>query len=233
MQPPLQPAWLPASPPAWLSALLEAAQPLLGAAFTLWGAPVTWLEIVAFALSLAMVAANMRVNPVGWPLAIVASALYALLFAQSKLYGEAALQLFFIVVAGWGWWQWLRGRGDDGAALQVHRLSRRGAVAAATATLVAWPLVGIALARATDSDVPMLDALATVGSVVGQVLLGRKVLENWLVWLAVNVFSVGLFALKGLWLTLLLYALFAALSVAGWRAWRRRIVGPLAVRPLA
>lgn len=203
--------------------LLQAAQPLLAEAFTPWGSPVTWLEVVAFVLSLAMVAANMRVNPVGWPLAIAASALYGVLFAHSRLYGEAWLQVFFIVVAFWGWWQWLRGRGVDGGALQVHRLSRRGAAVAGAATLAAWPVVGWLLARTTDSDVPMLDALATVGSVTGQLLLGRKVLENWLVWFAVNVFSVGLFALKGLWLTVLLYTLFALLSVAGWRAWQRRL----------
>jgi nicotinamide mononucleotide transporter len=71
--------------------------------------------------------------------------------------------------------------------------------------------------------VPYLDALPTAGSVAGQFLLGRKLIENWLVWLAVNVFSVGLFAYKGLWLTALLYALFAALSVAGWRAWRAHL----------
>ncbi len=206
-----------------LDALLQAASPLMAAAFTLWGSPATWLEVIAFALSLAMVAANMRVAVIGWPLAIAASALYALLFAQSKLYGEAGLQIFFIVVSLWGWWQWVSGRGADGQALQVHRLSRRGGAKALAATLVAWPLAGLLLARHTDSDVPYLDGLATVASVTGQILLGRKVLENWLVWFAVNVFSVGLFAYKGLWLTVLLYALFAVLSVAGWRSWARRI----------
>jgi nicotinamide mononucleotide transporter len=71
--------------------------------------------------------------------------------------------------------------------------------------------------------VPYLDALPTAGSVAGQFLLGRKLIENWLVWLAVNLFSIGLFAVKGLWLTALLYALFALLSIAGWRAWRARL----------
>ncbi|MCW5634743.1 MAG: nicotinamide riboside transporter PnuC [Rubrivivax sp.] len=208
---------------AGLPALLQAAAPLLAAAFTLWGSPVTWLEIVAFVLSLAMVAANMRVNPVAWPLAIAASVLYALLFAASRLYGEALLQLFFIAVAFWGWWQWLRGRGADGGALVVHRLAPRGRWVLAAGVLVAWPLAGFTLGRFTDSDVPFADALATVASVAGQVLLGRKVIENWLVWLAVNVFSVGLFAWKALWLTTLLYALFAVLSVAGWMAWRARL----------
>lgn len=203
-----------------MDGLLQAARPLLGAAFELWSSPVTWLEIIAFALALAMVRANMRVNPVAWPLAIASSLLYGLLFADSKLYGEATLQLFFVGVALWGWWQWLRGHGADGAALRVHRLTPRGAAVAALATLAAWPAVGLVLARATDSTVPYADALPTVASVTGQILLGRKVLENWAVWFGVNVFSVGLFAWKGLWLTVLLYALFAALSLAGWRAWR-------------
>ena len=206
-----------------LEALLAAARPLLVGAFTLWGSAVTWLEVAAFVLSLAMVAANMRVNAVGWPLAIAASLLYSLLFAQSRLYGEASLQLFFVAVSFWGWWQWLRGRGEDGGALRVHRLTRRGLVLTIGATIAAWPLAGLLLARATDSDVPYLDALATVASVSGQILLGRKLIENWLVWFAVNLFSVGLFAFKGLWLTLLLYALFAALSIVGWRAWRAQL----------
>ena len=72
---------------------------LLASAFTLWGSPITWLEIVAFVMSIAMVLCNFRVNPWAWPLAIVASALYGLLFASSRLYGEASLQLLFIVVA--------------------------------------------------------------------------------------------------------------------------------------
>jgi nicotinamide mononucleotide transporter len=201
--------------------LLGLARPILAPAFTLWGSPVTWLEIVAFVLSLWMVACNMRVNPLGWPLAIISSLLYGLLFADSKLYGEASLQLLFVVVAGWGWWQWLRGTGDDGQALRVHRMTPRARLAVLAATLAAWPLLALTLSRLTDSDVPWFDALPTAGSIAGQILLGRKLIENWAVWLVVNVVSVGLFAFKGLWLTVILYALFAALSVAGWRSWRR------------
>jgi len=204
-----------------LETLLLAAQPLLAAAFTLWGSPVTWLEIVAFVLSVWMVLCNLRVNPTGWPLAIASSLLYALLFADSKLYGEAALQFFFVAMAAWGWWQWLRGTGADGAALQVGRLTTRQRLACALATAAAWPLLALALKSFTNSDVPWLDALPTVASITGTLLLARKRIENWPVWVAVNVVSVGLFAVKGLWLTVLLYALFTALALAGWRAWRR------------
>lgn len=202
-----------------MDSLLQATAPLLAEAFTLWGSPTTWLEVAGFVLAVWMVLCNMRVNPLGWPLAIVSSLLYALLFAHSRLYGEASLQLFFMAVAGWGWWQWLRGHGRDGTALKVHRLGPRQQLAVAGLTLAAWPLLALGLARFTDSDLPWLDALPTVASITGQFLLGRKLIENWPVWLAVNLVSVALFAVKGLWLTVLLYAVFAALSVAGWRAW--------------
>jgi nicotinamide mononucleotide transporter len=200
---------------------LNVFEPLLAAAFTLWGSPVTWLEIVAFVLAVWMVVCNMRVNPLAWPLAIVSSLAYLLLFANSKLYGEAGLQVVFALVALWGWWQWVRGTQADGRTLEVRWLTRPARATLAAATLLAWPLLGLFLDRATDSDVPYWDAFPTTASLAGQWLLGRKYVENWPVWVVVNVASVGLFAWKGLWLTVLLYALFTLMALAGWRAWTR------------
>jgi nicotinamide mononucleotide transporter len=203
--------------------LLDWAAPALAAAFEVRGNPVTWLEIVAVVLSVWMVVCNMRVDPLAWPLAITSSLLYCALFASSRLYGEASLQLFFVAVSAWGWYQWQRGRGDGGEPLRVHRLGARTRWRVAAVTLAAWPALGLLLQQVTDSDVPFLDALPTVGSIAGQLLLGRKLIETWPVWLAVNAFSVGLFALKGLWLTVVLYALFAGMALLGWRQWRRRL----------
>ena len=183
----------------------------------------TGLELAAALIAVAMVLANLRINPIGWPLAILSSLMYAKIFADSKLYGEAGLQFVFVALALWGWWQWLRGRGDDGQPLQVQVLPARRRWQAAAATLAAWPLLGLLLSHATDSDVPYLDALPTVASLTGQFLLGRKYIENWAVWVAVNGFSIALFAHKGLWLTVGLYAVFAVLALAGWRAWRQQL----------
>ncbi len=217
---------------------------LLAPAFVAWGSPVTWLEVAAFFAALAMVAANLRVNPVAWPLAIFSSLAYALLFANSQLYGQAGLQGVFIVVALWGWWQWLRGTtqsslpgnkagnkvasktGSSGATsssdqkLYVRFLPRRTAWIALAGTLLAWPLLGLWLDRQTDSALPYLDALATVGSITAQLLLARKYVENWAVWVVVNIFSVALFWHQQLWLTVLLYSLFALLALWGWQRWR-------------
>lgn len=202
-------------------AILAAAAPLLAEVFTLWGSPVTAVEIVAFLLAVWMVVCNWRVNPLAWPLAMLSSLGYALLFAQYRLYGEAGLQFVFIAVAVWGWWQWLRGRGEDGCTLRVHRLTPRGRWAALAATALLWPAIALLLQRFTDSDIAWLDALPTAGSLIAQVLLGRKLVENWPAWVAVNAVSVALFAVKGLWLTVLLYALFTLMAGVGWRAWSR------------
>ncbi|MBI5925586.1 MAG: nicotinamide mononucleotide transporter [Aquabacterium sp.] len=198
---------------AWLD-------PWLAPLFTAWGVPVSQLECWAFLLSLAMVGFNLKVNVWGWPLAIVSSILYGLLFAHSKLYGEASLQILFVLMSAWGWRQWLAGKGEDKQALRVRALSMRSRMVALSLTLLLWPALGYVLEQVTDSDVPYLDALPTAGSVMGQWLLARKLIDNWPCWLLVNVISMGLFAYKQLWLTVLLYGIFAVLSAWGWRVWQ-------------
>lgn len=194
-------------------------------AFTLWGSATSWLEIVAFVLAVAMVWCNIREKIAGWPLAILSSLLYFALFWRSKLYGEAGLQVFFVLLAAWGWGQWLLGQRADGASLRVARLPPSNTIKIVAVSALLWAATGLFLLELTDSDVPWLDAFPTALSVVGTVLLGRKFIENWLVWLLVNTVSVGLFAYKGLWLTVLLYLLFIALSALGYRAWHKRLQG--------
>lgn len=206
-----------------LSELFAWADPWLMPLFTAWGVPVSMLEVWAFALSVAMVLFNLRINPWGWPLAIISSLLYGVLFARSKLYGEASLQLVFVALSCWGWWQWLWGRNQFDEALSPQSLSDRGRWWALGVTLAMWPLLGLLLDHATDSDVPYLDAFPTAASLLGQWLLGRKYTENWPTWLIVNLVSMALFGHKGLWLTVILYGLFALLSVAGWRQWQRHV----------
>ena len=183
----------------------------------------SWLEAAATVLGLAMVVCNIRVIHWGWPLAFTSSLLSFFVMWESKLYANAWLQVFFAAMALWGWSQWLRGRREDGRALSVARLTRRGVVLAAVAWAVLWPALAWVLARFTDSVVPWWDAFPTAGSIVGTVLLARKFVENWAAWIVVNVVSVALFAHQGLWWFVALYAVFIAMAVVGWRAWKARI----------
>ena len=184
---------------------------------------MSWTEALGFVLALVMVVCSIRELHWAWPLAIASSILYFFVFRDSLLYAEASLQIVFAVLALWGWWQWLRRTDAQTPSVRIHRMVPRDWWLSALALALLWPGIAAVLMRYTDSDVPWWDALPTALSLIGQALLGRKLIENWLVWLVVNVISVGLFAYKGLWLTCLLYLIFVAMSVMGWRAWRSRL----------
>ena len=197
---------------------------LNSSAFTLWGSPASWAEVIGALLGLAMVVCNIKQIHWGWPLAFASSALYFLVFWDSKLFGDASLQIFFAVMAAWGWWQWLRtvpGSSDDGpTTLRVQMLSGQGMFKLIASSAVLWGLTGLFLLNFTSTDVPWWDAFPTALSIVATFLLGRKYLENWPMWIAVNLVGMALFAYKGLWLTVALYGVFAIMAVMGWRAWR-------------
>ena len=182
------------------------------------GFSTTPLELISFALAVTTVLLNIRQNHWAWLFSIASSATYAVVFFDARLYGDSGLQLVFIAASIWGWWQWLRGTGET--KLRVTRLDRSGWVWA----LAGWALAFFALSwflkTYTNTDVPHADAFLTAGSLAGQLLLARKKVENWHVWIAVDILYVGLYVYKGLMLTAVLYGVFVLLAIAGLRTWQ-------------
>ena len=186
----------------------------------LFGFATTPLELISFVLSVITVLLNIRQTHWAWLFAIVSSATYGLVFFDARLYGDMGLQLVFIAVSVWGWYQWLYG-GAQHKPLAVSRLSRQGWWIAGLAWGAGFALLSMFLKHWTDTDVPHIDGFLTAGSLVGQVLLSRKKIENWHTWIVVDVLYVGLYIYKDLKLTALLYAVFVVLAVIGLRAWQR------------
>ncbi|MYM36330.1 nicotinamide riboside transporter PnuC [Duganella sp. FT94W] len=186
--------------------------------FALLGFTTTPLEMTGFVLSVLTVLLNIRQLHWAWLFSILSSAIYGLVFFSTKLYGDMALQLVFISVSVWGWYQWLHGD-DRHDKLPVTSLSARGRVIAGLAWLAGFVLLAWFLKTYTDTDVPKSDGFLTAGSLVGQLLLSRKKIENWHVWIIVDVLYVGLYLHKHLMLTAILYAVFVGMAVVGLRAW--------------
>ena len=186
---------------------------MLDSALHFAGTSVSWLELLAFIFALVGVMLTARVSPWGWPPTIVASVLYGWLFFENKLYGDAALQGFFIVVSIWGWWTWLKPptQADRPTRLEIRSLSRPALTRVLMALAAAWLATGFLLSRLTDTDVAWLDAALTAGSLFAQVLLARRYREAWALWIGVNSIAIALFAIKSLWLTAILYALLLGL----------------------
>jgi nicotinamide mononucleotide transporter len=183
------------------------------------GFATTRLELIASLLSVATVWLNIRQSHWAWLLAIISSATYGLVFFDSRLYGDMGLQLVFITVSFWGWYQWLHGD-ETHDQLPVTALNARGRWIAAAGWAAGFLLLTYFL-KSTDTDVPYSDGFLTAGSLVGQLLLSRKKVENWHVWIIVDVLYVALYLHKHLILTAILYAVFVGMAVIGLRAWQQ------------
>ena len=185
-----------------------------------FGLTTSLLELLSFILSVMTVVLNIRQIHWAWLFSILSSGLYASVFFEARLYGDMGLQWVFIIVSVWGWFLWWRGI-DGSSQLPVSALASRERVLA----LIAWVLGFIALAwflkKFTDTDVPVADGFLTAGSLLGQVLLSRKKIENWLIWIIVDVLYVGLYLYKNLMLTAALYAVFVIMAIMGLRAWSK------------
>jgi nicotinamide mononucleotide transporter len=183
-------------------------------------ATTTPLELISFVLAVITVLLNIRQTHWAWLFAILSSATYAVVFFDARLYGDMGLQLVFIVVSVWGWYQWLYG-GTRHAALGVTRLDAGGWRSVAIGWLLGFAVLAAFLKTWTDTDVAYADGFLTAGSLMGQLLLSRKKVENWHLWIAIDLLYVGLYVYKMLYLTAFLYAVFVVLAWIGLRTWSR------------
>jgi len=176
------------------------------------------IEVVAVLLGFANIALLIRRSILNYPFGLAMVTLYAIIFFEAKLYADAGLQLFFFAIQIYGWINWARAREEDGRVI----IARAGAATLlyAVAALGAAGALGLALDRFTDSTHPYPDAAIASLSIAAQVMMARRLIENWLFWIAVDMIAIGLFWAKGLQPTAALYGVFLLMCVVGWLGWR-------------
>jgi nicotinamide mononucleotide transporter len=187
---------------------------------------VSPLELTAVAFGLVSVYLSTREHIWSWPTAIVNLGLFVVLFWRVKLYADMGLQVIFIILSVYGWYEWLYG-GANRTELHVSRLSPRTAGILAVIGIAGSVALGTFLRRTTDAALPYLDATLSVLSLIAQWMMTRKILENWALWIALDVVYVFMFVvLKHLPATAFQYAVFLGLAAMGhvqWlRSWRLR-----------
>lgn len=178
------------------------------------------LELIAFLLGVANVALVVRRSMWNYPFGLAMVTLYAVVFYRTRLYSDALLQLFFFVVNVYGWVLWRRAAEAEGA-IRVLLLSggaRAGWLLAGAVLTVCW---GYAMHRLTDASYPYWDAAVAIPSVIAQLMLSRRLLENWVIWIGVDLLAIPLYAAKELWLTAILYGVFLVLASWGLASWWR------------
>jgi nicotinamide mononucleotide transporter len=179
-------------------------------------------EIAAVILGLISVYLVTRQNVWCYPLGIISVFVYIFIFYEVKLYADMGLQVFFIVLQMYGWYEWMYG-GTGHTELHVARASHRIYLNSLIFTVAATALLGFTLHQLTDASLPYMDSFLAVLSMVAQWMMARKYIENWILWTVVNIGSIGMYGVKGLYFTMLLYAVYFGLALLGYTAWKRSL----------
>ena len=178
------------------------------------------MEILAFALSVVCVWLNAQEKVLTWPFAIAASAAYALVFFEARLFGDAGLQLVFIVLAIYGWTCW---QTNEGPSRKITNVPKQVLLGLALAWVMLYAAIYLVLIHYTSSDVPKTDAFLTAASLIATFMSARKWRQNWWLWGFADTIYVGLYIYKDLYITALLYGLFVILCLIGWRQWTKQM----------
>ena len=181
-----------------------------------------YIELLGAILGFAYIFFSIRQSILTWPVGLLTSILYVWVFLVSKLYADMGLQLYYVVISIYGWYEWLRGnQANHSEPIQVSRLSLKLGFKLAFISLIIFFLIWYILENYTDSTVPVADSLATALSIVATWMLARKILEHWLVWIFVDAFSVGLFWYKELYPTLILFVVYTVMAYIGFVEWKK------------
>jgi nicotinamide mononucleotide transporter len=176
---------------------------------------------VAVVLSIAYLLFAMKENSLCWYCAFFSTAIYVWIFGDVSLYMESALNIYYMLMAVYGWYQWQRG-GQDHAGLKISRWSLSNHCLAIAAILIATVISGYLLAENTAARLPYLDSFTTWASVLTTLMVARKIIENWLYWVVIDFVSIFLYLDRGLYQTAGLFVLYIVLAVAGYIIWIKK-----------
>jgi nicotinamide mononucleotide transporter len=200
-------------------------RPLIDAAAAI--TPAEWSAVV---LALAYLMLAVRQHIACWFFAALSSGVFLWLFARAGLAMQSALQLFYIAMAAYGWYSWRGGKAHEHSRPVVRWPASWHLYAAGGVAVVAAANGWLLRSRGTGA-VPYVDAFVAWGSVLATWMVTRKVLENWLYWIALDLLAAALYWAQNLYATAILFLLYAAIAVQGYRSWRSSLIVQARVAP--
>ena len=182
-----------------------------------------YIELLGAILGIVYIFFSIKQSILTWPVGLLTSVLYVWVFLVSKLYADMGLQMYYVVISIYGWYEWLFGKKTDDHAepVKVSRITARLGLVLSVVSVLLFFLIWFILKNYTDSPVPMADSLVTSLSIVATWMLARKILEHWLIWIFVDAFSIGLFIYKDLLPTVVLFVVYTVMAYIGYREWLR------------
>lgn len=180
--------------------------------------PLEWCGVASGILCVWLAAKN---NILNWPFAIVSVSIYIFIFFDSKLYADMGLQFYFLITNLYGWYYWSRQKNNSEKQRPIGLITQREILISILVVVVFTTALGFLLHKNTDAAFPFVDSFCTACSLVAQVFLARRVLQNWLIWIFVDIIYVSVYFSKELYATGLMYALYIIIATVGFLDWRK------------
>jgi nicotinamide mononucleotide transporter len=184
---------------------------------------MTALEIAGVILGILSVYFTAKQNLWCWPTGLAMVVVYIIIFANARLYSDMLENIIYIFMQAYGWYYWVFG-GKKKNDLPVSRLNFRGLFLWSAVMIIGTVCLGYFMAHFTNADVPYLDAMTTVMSLVAQWFLSKKIWESWILWVTVDIMALFIYSFKGLYLTTGLYAVFLGLAMMGLIEWYKSMI---------
>jgi nicotinamide mononucleotide transporter len=181
------------------------------------------VEIWGFITGILYVILATRQSVWCWPFGIVNVSLYIVVFYSSGLYGDSALQIFYLAMGFYGLYSWLKRKPGNKPLVRVGNTSARRWIILTVLTLISTFVFGYILDNYTDSSVPYADGLTTALGLYATWMTARKLIENWLVWIFTNLLCTGIYFYKELYTTMVFYFILAILALYGYYQWKRQM----------
>lgn len=189
---------------------------------------MTELEIIATITGIASVALQAREKLIAWPFAIISVSILAYIFFYQKLYSDLGLHIIYIVLNIYGWIVWSQKKGNE-EVTPTQILSKKGLLTSVLVTIGGTFLIGYLMSTYTDADLAFFDAFTTSGSLVAQYLLAKKYLQNWWLWIIVDLVAIPLYIYKGIWIIAGLFFVYLMICIWGYIRWNNKLKQNLSI----
>ena len=184
-----------------------------------------WIEVAGALTGLVAIYFQIKEKVIFWPVSIVNVGLYIFVYFSSRLYAEVSLQSYYLVMSLYGWYYWSKGGAlSERKILPVTRCGNKLLIKLGAIFILVFTGMAYLLHRFTNTDVPVIDAFVTSLSFIATWLLAKKKIENWIIWIVVDSVSVGIYIYKGLYATIVLFAVLTVLAFVGYYQWKRHLV---------
>ena len=183
-----------------------------------------YIELLGLIFGLLYVILSIKQNIWCWPVGFITSAWYIYVFFISKFYADMGLQVYYLFVSVYGWYNWMFGaRSKKQDDLKISKTSLKLAIVLILVTLTLFGVISFILVNYTDSELPYWDSFTTAASFVATWMLAKKIIEHWIIWVIVDFVSLCLYIYKGLYPTVLLFAVYTILAILGYYAWKKEL----------